>query len=392
MLRFAPCSILLALLFVPMAFAKEGTPQERGAVVRGKLGEPNSIDALKFEGDLSIGGLWAGTVSFEARPHTFVRESVWRVVEKFFIDYKGVEKHLTLRYMLSPDLALRSGGADVNVEGTKIATVFTPSKKGFQFFRTTTKPDGKSSTESFELAAPPKATSGTPALLLLARALSAKFSDDHQLPWFPLTDVVLGQTPEGTADRHLTLSPLPKDQRMQVGWGFLGTDGKTSWSIHLSSDRRRLVRFDGPAFKIVPKGQGGERIVLSEEKPAKTWQQAFLKFGYGYHMAREKLLEEAFHWESMLEYESTVTKSWAGPKDLAKFRDAWVAEFIRQSLRRTRAATEQLLNMTLASGKVTKESGDQVVFAAHKNFGGGTQRTYTLKKVDGIWFIAHVKF
>lgn len=388
-----PVILLLALALISsMAVANDATPQERGATVRGKLGQPSPLDAVSFEGDLTIGGLWAGTASFEARPHTFTRQQVWRVVEKYFIDYKGIEKRLTLRYMLSPDLSLRSGRADVDVEGAKSAMVFAPSEKGFQILHTRTDAAGTTATRSQVLEAPPRSTAGMPALLLLARALPDDLARDHALPWFPLADVALGTQVTGTKTRWITISPMPKERRLQVGWGMMTRDQEQASAIHLSSDRKRLVRFEGPQFKIVPKGQGGKRIALSEEKPANTWQQAFLKFGYGYHMARKKLLEEAFHWRSMYDHETKVTKSWKGSDDLEAFRDAWVAEFLRQSLRRSRKDTERLLNMTLASGKIEKQTGDEVVFAAHANFGGGTQRTYTLKKVDGVWYIAFVEF
>ena len=381
-------SLLLAFSLGTVALAEDPTPKQRGATVRGKLGQPSAMDAVSFEGDLTIDGLWAGTATLEAKPHVFAKDAVWQVVEKYFIDHKGVETHLALRYMLSPDLSLRSGRGDANIEGTKIATVFGPTGKSFLFIRTTTTPEGTTSTENLSVDAPKNVTAGMPALLLFARALGAEFDAKHVVPWLRLNEIALGRS---TTSGLLTVAPLPKDERMQVGWGLSADDGERV-VLHLSSDRRRLVRAESANFKIVPKGQGGKRIALSEEKPAETWQQAFLKFGYGYHMARKKLLEEAFHWPTMLKHEKEVTKTWSGPDDVEKFKEAWVEEFMSQSLRRSRKDTQRLLNMTLASGKIEKKTDDQVVFAAHKNFGGGTQRTYTLKKVDGTWYIAFVKF
>ena len=102
-----------------------------------------------------------------------------------------------------------------------------------------------------------------------------------------------------------------------------------------------------------------------EEKPATTWQQAFLKFGYGYHMAREKLLAQAFHWETMYEYETNVAKSWPTDKPVEDFKRAWIGEFIANSLHRPRSDTQRLLSMTLATGKPKKKGDDKVIFAAH---------------------------
>ena len=54
--------------------------------------------------------------------------------------------------------------------------------------------------------------------------------------------------------------------------------------------------------------------------------------------------------------------------------------------------TRRLLAMTFATGRVKKETADEVVFWAHPNFGGGTQRTYHLKKKDGVWGIWRIDF
>ena len=120
-------------------------------------------------------------------------------------------------------------------------------------------------------------------------------------------------------------------------------------TYYLDKKTRGLISAVMPEGKVtlVPRGAGGERIVLEEEKPAETWQQAFLKFGFGYHMARRNLLAAAFHWDTMYEYETKASKSWPASKPVEEFRDAWIQEFVNQSKNRTRFATQRLLSMTL---------------------------------------------
>ena len=78
--------------------------------------------------------------------------------------------------------------------------------------------------------------------------------------------------------------------------------------------------------------------------------------------------------------------------EIAAFKKAWIQEFVNQSLHRDVPATRRLLAMTLATGKIKKQTDDEVVFWAHPNFGGGTQRTYYLKKVDDRWGIWKIVF
>ena len=44
------------------------------------------------------------------------------------------------------------------------------------------------------------------------------------------------------------------------------------------------------------------------------------------------------------------------------------------------------------SSSIHEQTEDKVVFAAHANFGGGTQRTYYLERRDGFWAIARIEF
>jgi hypothetical protein len=145
-----------------------------------------------------------------------------------------------------------------------------------------------------------------------------------------------------------------------------------------------------PPSLIVPKGTAPEKVKLDDDAPATTWKAAFLKFGHGYHMGVEKWLDGAFHWPSMYDHETSLPGGWSKDRPVEAFRRAWLDEFLRASPRRTRAAADQLLAMTLDTGTVKSQTEDSVVFAAHPEFGGGVQRTYYLKRIDGVWYLVRI--
>jgi len=74
------------------------------------------------------------------------------------------------------------------------------------------------------------------------------------------------------------------------------------------------------------------------------------------------------------------------------FKQAWIDEFVNQSKHRSIHDTRRLLSLTLGTGKVKKQTRDEIVFAAHKNFGGGIQRTYHLRCKEGIWGIIRIDY
>jgi hypothetical protein len=92
----------------------------------------------------------------------------------------------------------------------------------------------------------------------------------------------------------------------------------------------------------------------------------------------------------MWEHETSLPDGWPKERPVEAFRKAWLAEFLRASPRRTRAAADELLAMTLATGRVREQTEDAVVFAAHPEFGGGVQRTYYLRRIGGVWYIVRI--
>ena len=65
-------------------------------------------------------------------------------------------------------------------------------------------------------------------------------------------------------------------------------------------------------------------------------------------------------------------------------------EFLTESKHRSQADTDSLLLGTLQTGTATEKGDDTVVFAAAAQFGGGVQRTYHLKRIEGVWYIVRI--
>jgi len=182
--------------------------------------------------------------------------------------------------------------------------------------------------------------------------------------------------------------------KARKSWVVEARQGKSVFTLHLTPDRQALIgiRVQGGAGDIVPRGEGGERLTVKPDEPAATWKEAFLKFGFGYHLPRASLLAAAFHWDAMYEHETKVLKRWDAQRPVEDFKKAWIAEFVKQSKNRSIHDARRLLSMTLATGKIKKQTKDEIVFAAHKNFGGGVQRTYYLRCKDGVWGITRIDF
>lgn len=408
-MRYVPALLVLLLFAAPPASGEpEDDPGHAAArAVRRALPAPSPAAALSFQGDLVIDALWAGEVTYAARATKFGGDTLWHVSEDVFIDVGGAELHYKAAYHLAADLTLRSGSASCRHRGIEVSAFFARKAEGITLMRTIKPPSGAGKTEKLELDVPADATTGRVAVLLFLRGVDATKKDAppaYTLPRFPLFEHTTHPATQAGAPARAVPPPEidlvlrgrrpAQDPQQGEDWLVDATRGEQTVRLFLDPTTKALRRSDGGKgrLSIVPRGEGGERIRTDEEKPATTWKQAFLKFGFGYHMARKGLIEDAFHWPSMYAYETEVARSWDENRPLDAFKAAWVGEFLSQSLRRTRAATERLLSMTLATGTVREQTQDTVVFAAHANFGGGVQRTYHLKRVDGLWYLWRIDF
>ncbi|MDA1193806.1 MAG: hypothetical protein O2894_01340 [Planctomycetota bacterium] len=394
------CLTLLCLALSAPVGAEEGADgakaRARGVEAREALPPLSPGISVEFHGDLVIEELWAGEVRIGAKLAKAGRDYVWRITEDSFLDWTGGEVREKLMVHAGQDLAVLSGTYDRTDRDGTSNVAFSRGEAGLELQRTRKTGDTWSDPESLALATAPKALAGLGSVLMFLRALGPKATGTYAVPY---VSAAAFKEPAAATARQATLTCEGKST-----WTFGGQKFDTSlvrfdpggqvWNLHLDRDHRRLIAMvsaTGPV-QIVPGGLGGERVAVDPREPATTWKQAFLKFGFGYHMAREELLSDAFHWPLMYEFEVKELKRWPAEKPVEEFKDAWIAEFVAGSLHRDVPATRRLLSMTLATGKIKKETDTEVIFWAHPNFGGGTQRTYYLKKVDDRWGLWRIEF
>lgn len=400
MRRILVCLTLALTLLAPPAAAgpaEDAAASKRAAAVLSALPKPTPAISLAFEGDLIIQDLWAGELRLTARVARLGSEWVWRVTETSFLDWQGGEIREKVMLHLGQDLGIRSGTFERSEQGKTVSLGFSRTPAGFDVVRRVKSGDDWGEAEKLSMSAPPGAAGTGGAALLFLRAVPSTKGSVYALPWVPNPAFKSPATAKNTEPLRLTtLGPgvYKRSKKTFETSQVQLENGGTSWTLHLSRDHKRLIAMvskTGPVA-IVPRGLGGERITADPAQPATTWKRAFLKFGFGYHMARKALLADAFHWEAMYEHEAKVVKRWPKEKPLAEFKAAWIQEFIDNSKRRDVLNTRRLLAMTFATGKLQKQTDDEVVFRAHPNFGGGVQRTYHLKRVDGVWGIVRIDF
>ncbi len=397
----------LAILFAWVGGPAWSGPQEAPAwkqaraaadAVVAKLPSPTPAISLRYEGDLIIQGLWAGEVTLHARIARLGTQWVWRVTETSFLDWAGGEVHEKTMLHLGRDLGVLSGTYERTEKGRTTSLGFSRGEGGaFDVQRRVKQGEAWGKMETLRMKTPARATATLPAALLFLRAARPTAGTRYALPW--IASAAWKDPVHATAGTRLHLTGQGDGTFEAGGKAFDTTrvtfsSGGTAWTLHVARDWRTLVALVSKAgdVRIVPRGLGGERITADPRQPATTWKQAFLKFGFGYHRAQADLLEEAFHWEAMYDHEVRVLKRWPKDRPLAAFKKAWIAEFIANSKHRDVPATRRLLAMTLATGKVKKQTADEVVFWAHPNFGGGVQKTYYLRKKDGVWGIVRIDF
>ena len=387
--------MLLGLPFLAAPLEAAPDAEATGKSVRAALPEPRPDRAFQFEGDVVVKELWAGTVKIAARARRFGRKPMWEVVEDVFIDWGGSEVRWKTKLHLGRDLRLSGGTIEIRSKNVTVSKVFGPGKKGLEVGIRRRKGDGPDRGKTRQLKAPEDVIGGLAALVLLLRGVGEDGPKSLSVPWLDPGRGIDDDAQVGRA--QITVKGARKfgsGKRARESRLYTIETPRGTMQLHLEPDGRNLIGAEGPApdEHIVPKGWVGMSAQFDENAPARTWQAAFLKFGYGYHMANAVWLEAAFHWDRMHRYESEVAKSWPSDKPVAEFKKAWIKEFVANSKHRSRFDTERLLNMTLASGKVKEQTDERVVFAAHKNFGGGVQRTYHLEAVKGVWGIVRIDF
>jgi hypothetical protein len=387
--------LLVALVLLALAGAGSAKEKAPGLdALLSSLPEPTPAFSLEFAGDVIEQETWVGSVSYTVKAGRLADRPVWRVTEAVMMDGPEGEVREQRRLVLARDLTLVSGTLERTHRGVTHSLVVSRVETGYALHGSRRDASGSKTLDATEVSTPRPLAHGAAALALLLGAWRAPEGATLEVPWLDLE-------PDGTAKVTTLTLRAAGDSRAGTGDSARDTRvvevrrGEVVRRHHLARDGRDLVAVEAQTARgphVVPEGLGGRRVQLDENAPARTWEAAFLKFGFGYHMAREGLLEEAFHWDLMYAHEVEVAKRWDASRSLEEFKRAWIDEFIANSKRRTRVDAGRLLDMTLASGHIAEQTPTRVVFEAHPTFGGGVKRSYTFACRDGVWGIATLDF
>lgn len=384
----------IAVIAGPAGAAPDSAPSKAGARLRGALPDPGSASGLTLWGELWQGGQWRGSLRVTVEPAISGETNVWTSREELRWVDGDVTRRRLVTFTLLRDLSVER--VDVELEQGETATLAAYAREGGAMKGIAREVKGTEEGEGrpVQLAWAPHVTAGTGAALLLARAQIASAEGAIEVPWVTTEGWAPTQPP---APRTLTLTVSPP-VKGDEGSVFVDTALVPGIGTASGASKGRLVlqRSDG-ALKawggfaagpvdLWPTGVRPEAVALDEQAPARTWQDAFLTFGIGYHMAKAELIERAFDWQTMYDYECSVDGGWPRERPLADFKQAWTDEFVTKSKHRTREETMALLTGTLRTGTPQVRNADAVVLHAVAQFGGGVQRTYHLKRAkDGVW-------
>lgn len=367
------------------------TPRERGlqatAEARARLGF--LAETLRFEGDATLDGAKLGDVLVEARPAARDGRPAYEVVE--WQDRRGGEGHVEseTRLVLAEDLSIISGSR--RTRSPSGASLSTFERRGETMFFV--QEDGGKETFRGEVAAPPRATLGSAAALVLLQGTALP---DEGTTWIlPVFDprfarpIQPGQPAPAVGDTDLTLEIGPaggatRDVVVRAAGGY-----ESVW--HLDPTSKQLLGATGRMTRMswAPRGSGAEAADWFDriEGRPESAHQAFVRFGRGYHLPRVDLLHAAIEWPRMLE-KGIAQGAWPKGTTLEAFRKAWVDEFVARSKNRTPADCDDLLvQIFLTMSSTTHEDGS-VEFRSMPAYGG---HRYTLAPVEGEWKIVAIE-
>ncbi len=384
--------------------AKEAAPKDaldRAAKVRAKIPAPVEPEEGKpaldfgYEGDLVASGENSGTVRVKVDVGTFRDEPVWLTTEEVVDDFGGSHTVTESVLFLARDLTLVKGEWHRTSPDRAVRLTFVREGDGYEVSREISIGANTPNMSKVHLVAPAGATYGRGALLLFLRYAPAEAAS-YALPLVSLeTTIPAANEHEATPETE----PLRIDVvgAAKYGAGKATRDafmarlrqGRRSSEAYCVPKTRALLGIDylmPPGIRIVPKGEGGAKPVYEDDKPALSWKAAFLKFGHGYHLAVEKWIVAAIHWETMLAHEIAIGE-WQKDTSLADFRKAYVEEFLKKSKHRPREQADGLLKMTLATAEAVEEKDGVVILRSSPEFGGNV---YHFQEIGGVWYLTRI--
>ena len=402
---------LLVAAFSALVFpgaAPAGEPEKpdpaaaAAAKVRAKLPVPQEEKGLAFEAvcDLEIAGAYAGTLKLGVDVGEWKEKPVWLVTEER-VDGGGgdgggggTNRVTSSSLYLARDLTLLRGDWEQTQGANALRFHFVRGEKGLEVARERVV-DGKTE-ELPKLVVPvaADATWGRGAALLFLKYAPAEAAN-YALPWVPMEAAFPGTehetAPEVAPARVEAVGPAKFGEGKAAvdSWMAVLRNGNQVTEMHLSPKDRSLLgmerRLPTPE-RVVPKGTAPK--TFEEDKPAATWKAAFLKFGYGYHLAVERWIVGAFHWPSAYDYDvkAGVWKKTDG-ETIDTYRKANVDEFLLKSKHRPRAEAAALLTMTLNTAREKTLPDGTVVLTTHPEFGGNV---FHFKRVGDEWFIVGI--
>lgn len=390
--RLVPCA-LLPLLVVALPLQAHAGPGAKAAEkARAALAAPSPERNLAFAGDLWDAGQWRGSLRVSIEAHTHDETMVWVSKEEWRWLGGAGDRALTVTASLASDLTLLQLEV-ARRTGTKEELAFL-TREGETLKGTSREIVGEEEGAGKPLALPwaKDTLGGLGALALLARAHLTPGAGPLEVRWVPTQLWTEASLP---AARTLTLQAPEAGASDGPVLTLTATPGLTGGAAGAGTSLLKLApqgtgvlgwtALDGQA-DLLPVGRLPVPDTFDESKPARAWQHAFRTFGVGYHMARPELVEKAFDWQALYDYETSVEDGWPADKPVSALKQAWIDEFMAQSKHRSRAETDDLLAGTIGTGTVTVRSPDHVVLAAIAQFGGGEARTYHLKRgPDGVW-------
>lgn len=384
-----------ALLLAPLAPARADDAAAKK--LRAGLPAVEEAGGWRFWGELWQGVRWMGTLRLELKASAHDESPAWLATETVQVLGEKTPLDGHAAFTLGRDLSLLAATWGGEAGGATTDGALKRKGTGLEWQGTVTR-EGQAPT-ALALGAAPAAggTGGLCALVTLARTLCAAKSSAKglEVAWLDGLSLLPGEAKPLHGAHTLEVLGAGKLDVLPDGpatWSLRGksASGERAFTVHLDPSGERVLGLETPTWTVLPTGTRPAALKFDEQAPARTWQDAFLTFGVGYHMAKKALLERAFHWQTMYDYETSLVDGWPAEKPLADFREAWVQEFLNQSKHRTPEETFGLLNGTMGTGKLKVKTPDLVVLAAVAQFGGGIQRTYHLRRFDGVWYLTRI--
>ena len=392
MFRFLPLILASGLLVAGTPTAHAGPGAKAAEKVRAALAEPSTERGLAFAGDLWEGGDWKGSLRVTVEATALDERMVWTSKEELRWSGGASDCHLTVTLTLARDLSVERVELSRKEGAREVLAFLTREGEALTGTSRTITGEEEGAGTPLRVAWPKTATGGLGGVALLARAHLTPGQEALELGWIPTQLWSEAQPP---AQRTLTLAAPEAGEgdgsllALTVVPGLAsGGAGTATSMLHLTTAADGVLGWTSVvgSADLLPIGALPQAARFDESKPARAWQHAFRTFGVGYHMAKPELLERAFDWQALYDYETSIEDGWPASRPLSVFKQAWMDEFLTQSKHRNRQETDELLAGTLGTGTLTVRSPDHVVLAAIAQFGGGTARTYQLKRgPDGIW-------